>query len=118
MQGNLNIITNICFTFILHFSNKGVYMDKGISNREMTTQMIKVLLYVAGNPAKTQKEICEATGINKGTISRVVLGVSSGNSKKGGLKLIKGVVNMEDYRSRQYYLTNKGQELIARLQNI
>ena len=92
--------------------------NQGISNREMTTQMIKVLLYVAGNPAKTQKEICEATGINKGTISRVVRGVSSGNSKKGGLKLIKGVVNMEDYRSRQYYLTNKGQELIARLQNI
>lgn len=85
--------------------------NQSISNREMTAQMIRVLLYVAANPAKTQKEICIETGINKGTISRVVQGLSTGSSKKGGLKLIKGVLNMQDYRSRQYYLTNKGLEL-------
>ena len=92
--------------------------NQSISNREMTAQMIRVLLYVAANPAKTQKEICIETGINKGTISRVVQGLSTGSSKKGGLKLIKGVLNMQDYRSRQYCLTNKGLELIARIKNI
>lgn len=92
--------------------------NQSVSNREMTSQMIKVFLFVAENPAMTQKDMAQALSINGGTISRVVTGLADGGSNKGGLKLIKAVQNQTDFRSKQYFLTNKGVELSARIKNI
>ena len=92
--------------------------NQAVSNREMTSQMIRVFLFVAENPAKTQKEMAQILNINGGTISRVVTGLAGGSSRKAGLKLIKAVLNDADYRSKQYFLTNKGVELSARVRNI
>lgn len=92
--------------------------NQAVSNREMTSQMIRVFLFVAENPAMTQKEMAQILNINGGTISRVVTGLAGGSSRKAGLKLIKAVLNNTDYRSKQYFLTNKGVELSARIRNI
>lgn len=92
--------------------------NQSVSNREMTSQMIRVFLFVAENPAKTQKEMAHVLKINSGTISRVVTGLADGGSNKGGLKLIKAVQSQIDFRSKQYFLTNKGVELSARIKNI
>lgn len=82
---------------------------------DFTINMLRVFLYVAVNPDKTQKEIQQDLNINIGTISRVVLSLTEGGSKKKGLRLLKGVLNTDDYRSRTYFLTNKGLKLIAEL---
>ena len=92
--------------------------NQSVSNREMTSQMIRVFLFVAENPAMTQREMAHVLNINSGTISRVVTGLADGGSSKAGLKLIKAVQNQTDYRSKQYFLTNKGVELSARIRNI
>ncbi len=82
---------------------------------DFTINMLKVFLYVATHPDRTQKEIQQDLNINIGTISRVVLSLTEGGSKKKGLRLLKGVLNTDDYRSRTYFLSNKGLKLVAEL---
>ena len=131
MQENQKIIAKNVLLFCCFLAIKGVYMELGklmaaveilenqsVSNREMTSQMIRVFLFVAENPAMTQKEMAQILNINGGTISRVVTGLADGSSRKAGLKLIKAALNNTDYRSKQYFLTNKGVELSARIKNI
>lgn len=96
--------------------------DKSRLARNFTVSMLKVFFYVAEHPACTQKEIQNNLNLSAGNMSGLMRGLGAGGStstvRKGGYNLIKEMLSFEDYRQKEYFLTDKGVKLVAKIKNL
>jgi DNA-binding MarR family transcriptional regulator len=87
-----------------------------ITGSRVAVEAVKVLLHVASNPPLTVTDIAKATGQPLNTASRQLLDLGTKNRNlQPGWGLIEPVQDAADLRSRSYRLTEKGQELVARI---
>lgn len=95
-----------------------ILQNQSVKGLEFTLNMCEVFLLLAETPGMCQKDILERLSISPGNIARVIASLGNGTPKKCGLKLITSRQSSYDWRSCQYFITNKGLELVTRLINV
>lgn len=82
----------------------------------MPIQVAKTFIAVAMNEGASVVEIQKASGFRQSTISRHLMDLGKRNRKREeGFGLIESRTNDMDLRRNEYYLTNKGRELVGTL---
>lgn len=92
----------------------------------LTLLQAKILLYVLLNPGVTQKEIADFFGENAPTISRIIkiLGfrtvrnLQTNKLEQFGYDLVRSVGDQDDNRAFSLHPTEKGKEVLKKLEKI
>jgi DNA-binding MarR family transcriptional regulator len=88
-------------------------------HQDITANQIVTFLHVALRPDVTQRELAEATGLNDGTISRIVAILSDrGLGERKGADVITIAFKPGDYRMRVQNLSSSGARLLQRIRDI
>lgn len=86
---------------------------------EMQAQTISILLQVAVNPGIAMRALEERTGLRSSSVSRNVTALSDlHRSGKPGLGMVVAKEDPDDRRSKQVFLTTKGNRVVERLLEI
>ena len=90
-----------------------------LKDQKDTLTVPGALLYlsVALNEGKNQRELAELVGSKQTTVARQLLDIGKNHTKRGssGLELVDWKFSPTSMREKQYFLTNKGRSLLARM---
>lgn len=86
-------------------------------NSTMTVASLRALIAVACEEGVSQVEIAERTGLERSTLSRILLDLGEYRRDGSiGLKLVKWEVDPNELRRKQYTLTPEGKRLVAEIE--
>jgi DNA-binding MarR family transcriptional regulator len=88
-------------------------------NQNVTANQMAVFLHIALQPGITQRELSDRTGLDDGTVSRIVAILSDrGAGERAGMDLINIGAVPGDYRKRSHTQTTQGKRLLNTIREI